>query len=191
MKKILKALKWIVILALFAGLIFAYVNKDRFQGSKEISQRIEKSSELTSAKMIYTGIYKYGDKDSIWEKIPFLTDKRFNMIYTCDIRAGIDLSKVKVDADFNQVKVTIPKASVQDVKINTDNIELYDEHFSLASFNNKKQMLDAENAAVEYVKEKADLSDLLATADEQDVKLVTDLLSGTIGDRKLTVKIQK
>ena len=190
MKKFFKVLRWIVILGLI-GYLGVNVFHDRFAGSKEISQRIEKASDLTSAKMIYTGIYKSGEDDSFWEKIPFITDNRFNMIYTCDVRAGIDISEVKVNADFSHVSVTIPKAVIQDIKIDPDQIELYDQHLSLASFNNKQEMLDAEKAAEKYVKTKVDFSDLLASADEQNVDLIKNLLSGTIGDRKLTVRIEK
>lgn len=189
MKKVLNFFKWVIIIAIIVGLGWAYVFKDRLKDEKEISRVIEKSSDLTSAKMIYTGIYKSGKNDKFWDKIPFLTDNRFSMVYTCDIRAGIDLSKVKVKADFNTVKVTVPKATIQDVKINPNKIELYDEHLSLKSFNNKQDMLDAEKAAVKYVKTKANLSDLLQTADQQDLVLIKDLLSQSIGDRKLSVKL--
>ena len=56
-----------------------------------ISEKLEKVSELTTAKLTYNGLVQYTDG-----KVPFLTKKAFSMIYRAEVKAGVELSETDI-----------------------------------------------------------------------------------------------
>ena len=66
-----------------------------------VSGKLEAVSELTTARLTYTGLIKYSEG-----KIPFLTKNSFSMIYTARVRAGIDIRQAKIDIQEDQVVIT-------------------------------------------------------------------------------------
>lgn len=138
---------------------------------------LQKSSELTSAKLTLTGIADYKD-----EGIPILNRSDFIMVFDATVRAGIDIKKVKVESDDNNkiVYVNIPKAEVQDVKVDPKNIRYFDEKLALFNVNEKEDANKAQVFAEKKAVENAVNTGILEFADAQAKTLIKGILSDAI-----------
>ena len=92
MRRFLKTC-FLLILVLLLGMGAGIYGYARYTAPKEpeltsafVSGKLEAVSELTTARLTYTGLIKYSEG-----KIPFLTKNSFSMIYTARVRAGIDI----------------------------------------------------------------------------------------------------
>jgi hypothetical protein len=119
--------------------------------SSYIIKEIKESSELTTAKITYTGFHQYVD-----EGARFLNRGDFTMIYDATIRTGIDLDKVdvKVSNLKKTVNIKIPKARVLDVNIDESSIEFYDTKFAPFNFDSRTDVTKAIAEAKEDTKNK-------------------------------------
>lgn len=148
-----------------------------------ISGKIDSISELTTAELTYHGLIVYSEG-----KIPLLTQKGFSMIYTANLRAGVDISKVKVDVSEDKVTVKLPASEIQLVHVEPSSIEFYDERFALFNWTDKKDAIDAVLIAEEDARTHADTASLLERADAQTALVVRNLLSDAIGEKELVIK---
>lgn len=164
------------------GYLYISTPKEPELTSSFINGKLEAVSELTTAKLTYTGLIKYSDG-----KIPFLTQNSFSMIYTASVRAGIDLSKAMVEVTEEQVVITLPACEVQAVDVDEKSIEFYDEHWALFNRSTKEEVIDMVSAAKEDVSAKADLENLLDSAKRQTQVLIQSLLEDVIGERELVI----
>ena len=98
------------------------------------------------------------------------------------IKAGIDLSKAKVDVSGETITVTLPKAEIQDITIDPDSLEFYDEKIALFNPQNKEDTVTALQAAKEDAEKNAADSELLTTANEQAQRLIQELLAPVTKD---------
>lgn len=174
-----KKITIIVIMVLLLFCIFTTV-KTYFPKritSSYIMKEIKASSELTTAKITYTGFHKYED-----EGVIFLNKGDFTMVYEAVIRTGIDLDKVDIKVNNITKKVTlkIPKARVLDINIDEDSIEFYDTKFSLFNYDAKtdvtKAMSDAKKDLEQKVVDKIDMD----FANQQSEILIRGLVQKTI-----------
>jgi hypothetical protein len=182
--------KWskIVLLTFIAVCVaFTVINVIKItQGPKitnsYISNRLEKASELTSAKLTYNGIIHYTNG-----KIPFLTKKAFLMTYHAEVKAGIDLSQVEVNVSKSDVKITIPEIKILDLNVDGDTIQFYDEKSALFNWTKKEDVVDAIQTAKDDVNKNADIEELKTKAKEQTATLLEGLFENSIGNRKLVI----
>lgn len=144
-----------------------------------ISARLTQASDLATARLEYRGLIRYEAGE-----ILFITQKGFTMIYDAHIKAGIDLSKADVSVSGNTITVSLPKAEIQDITIDPDSLEFYDEKVALFNPQNKEDTVQALQAAKEDAQKKAADSDLLTTADEQARRLVQELLLPMAQDKE-------
>ena len=167
---------------------YAYLNtpKEPELTSSFINGKLEAVSELTTAKLTYTGLIKYSEGS-----IPFLTQNSFSMIYTATVRAGIDLSKAVVEITEEEVVIMLPACEIQSVDIDEESIEFYDEKWALFNRSTKEDVIDMVSAAKEDVTKKADIKSLLESASLQTEALVKGLLEDTIGERNLVIQSEK
>jgi hypothetical protein len=167
---------------------YAYLNtpKEPELTSSFINGKLEAVSELTTAKLTYTGLIKYSEGS-----IPFLTQNSFSMIYTATVRAGIDLSKAVVEITEEEVVIMLPACEIQSVDIDEESIEFYDEKWALFNRSTKEDVIDMVSAAKEDVTKKADIESLLESASLQTEALVKGLLEDTIGERSLVIQSEK
>lgn len=167
---------------------YAYLNtpKEPELTSSFINGKLEAVSELTTAKLTYTGLIKYSEGS-----IPFLTQNSFSMIYTATVRAGIDLSKAVVEITEEEVVIMLPACEIQSVDIDEESIEFYDEKWALFNRSTKEDAIDMVSAAKEDVTKKADIESLLESASLQTEALVRGLLEDTIGERNLVIQSEK
>lgn len=181
---------FLVLLALLAGMAAGVYGYARYSAPKEpeltsafVSGKLEAVSELTTAKLTYTGLIKYSEG-----KIPFLTQNSFSMIYTAKVRAGIDLAKAQIEVQEEQVVITLPECEVQAIEVDESSIEFYDERWALFNRTEKEDVIDMVSAAKEDVSGKADVESLLENARQQTELIVRGLLEDAIGEKELVIR---
>lgn len=172
----------IAVVALIAVVLAVFAGAKIFGKSKEeadvafLKAVLTKESELTTAKLKMTGVQKYEEGSN------FLNRKRFTMVYTATIRAGIDIEKVDITADdlSKTIYIKIPKASVLDVKIDPSSIETYDEKKGLFKLGDDDAVLKAQSQAEIEAEIEASQSGILELADTQSETLIKGILANAI-----------
>ena len=177
-----------LLVLIIAGIAVFFVVKNQLAKKPKISSsyivsKLEDASDLTTARLQYTGLVKYDD-----EGIPFLTQKKYSMIYSAEMEAGIDLSKVEVGVSDDLVIVKLPDVVVEEPVVDPDSVEFYDESFALFNWDSKQDGVDAIKIARKDCKEKADTDGLKAKAYENAKELVGQILGGVVGDRDIVVE---
>lgn len=140
--------------------------------ASSIEERLSKCSDLTTARLDYRGIIRYEDGD-----IQYINKKSFSMIYDAHIKAGIDLSQAEVSVNGTKITVTIPKPEVQDIVVDPDSLEFYDEKLALFNWTKKEDTTKAMEYAKKDAEEKAAQTELIEQATEQAKTVITTLLA--------------
>ena len=173
-----KKITIIVIMILLLFCIFTTVKTyfPKRVTSSYIMKEIKASSELTTAKITYTGFHKYED-----EGVIFLNKGDFTMVYEAVIRTGIDLDKVDIKVNNLSKKITlkIPKAKVLDINIDEESIEFYDTKFSLFNYDAKTDVTKAISDAKKDLKEKVIDKIDMDFANQQSEILIRGLVQKT------------
>lgn len=151
-----------------------------------ISEKLEKVSELTTAKLTYNGLVQYTDG-----KVPFLTKKAFSMIYRAEVKAGVELSDTDINITDSTVELTLPEVEVFSIAVDSDSIQFYDEKSALFNWTDKEDVVKAVKKAEEDVESKADIEGLVKEAKEQNESLLKGLFEGAIGDRQLIINYKE
>lgn len=148
---------------------------------------LTKASELTSAKFNYTGMTRYED-----EGVPVINKASFIMVYKATARAGIDMDKVGVQVDdaAKTVTLSIPKAEVLDVNVDSSSIEYFDEGFAIANLDQKEDSNRAIALAKKDAMTEARTSGVLEMADTQSELLIKGILQPAVPD-DYTFKVTK
>lgn len=142
-----------------------------------IEERLSKCSDLTTARLDYRGIIRYEDGD-----IQYINKKSFSMIYDAHIKAGIDLSQAEVSVSGRKITVTIPKPEIQDIVVDPDSLEFYDEKLALFNWTKKEDTAKAMGYAEEDAEKKAAQTELIRQASEQAKTVITTLLAPVTED---------
>lgn len=179
MKIFANTISRIIAIAVIVGVVLLIVvfNKNDNVDTTYIFAQLEKASELTTAKLNFTGMTEYKD-----DGVVVLNKSNFKMIYKATARAGIDVNEVKIDVDdFNKVVLlTIPKAKILDVKVDMESIKYFDEKFSLFNFNSKddanKANAQVEKGAIEEIENMG----ILEMANNQAEALIKGLIQDSI-----------
>ena len=158
-------------------IILFFVNKSEKAQSAIIIAKIEKSSELTTSKITFTGMSEYKD-----EGIKFINRSDFVMVYEATARIGIDVKEVKVDVNniTKTVWLTIPDAQVLDVKVNMDTIKYFDTSFALLNINYKEDATKATAIAEQEAKEEVESMGVVEMANTQSELLLKGLIQDTV-----------
>jgi len=176
--KISRIISLIVVVLLIVSVVCVCLNNKTHElDTTYILAKLEKSSELTTAKLTYTGFSEFKDTG-----ISVINKANFIMIYEATARAGIDVKEVKVESDdINRIVwITVPKAKILDVKVNLDSIKYFDEHFALFNWDYKEDANKANSLAEkEAIKELADMG-ILEMADNQAAALIKGLIQDIV-----------
>ena len=160
--------------------------------TRVLRQELEKSAELTAAKLKFT--FKSEFKDT---GIPVLTKGDFIMIYDVQVRAGVDLNEVEIpedqiDPNEKVVHVYIPKAKILDEPwVNPDTIEYFDEKFTLFNPDLKEDANRAQKLAQDNARERATDTGILELADKQSEAVIKGILAGALSKEGYTVEIHR
>lgn len=86
-----------------------------------VMRKLETASDLTTARMTYTGITSFSDGD-----IPVLNETEAYVMYAAEISAGIDMNDVHVvELTDDSVVIEIPDIDIQSVHVDVDSVEVY------------------------------------------------------------------
>lgn len=142
-----------------------------------LNKLLLEASDLTTAKLQITNMTEYKD-----EGIKILNRSDFTMVYDATVWAGIDMEKVEIiPNDLTKViQVNIPKATIQDAKVDSSTIKYFDEKFALFNVDEKEDANKAVVLAENSVKEEAIKTGILELADKQSATLIEGLLSKAI-----------
>lgn len=176
--KIGRIIMLMIFLSIVSFMTFVYLyNKNEKVDVSYIITTLEKSSELTTAKLNYSGMLKFED-----DGIPLINKSNFTMVYDAIVRTGIDATEIKVEADnfTDTIWLTIPKARVLDVKIDSNTIKYFDEKFALFNVNSKEDVNKAMSLAEEDAKVKMENMGVLEMADLQAEALIKGLIQDVI-----------
>ena len=124
--------------------------------------------------------------------ITFINKSDFIMVYEATARAGIDVKEIGVDADdINHIVwITIPKAKIQDVKVNMDSIKYFDEKFALLNVDYKEDANKATSMAEKEAFKEIEEMGVLEMADEQAEALITGLIQDVV-PKNYEIKVKK
>lgn len=142
-----------------------------------ISSKIDEVSDLTSAEMTYNGVIYYKEGD-----IPFITQKSYTMSYTAEIRAGIDVSEVKVNVVGNTVVVKLPETEIQSINVDSNSVNFYDESHALFNWDNKKDGVEAIKNAEADVEANADLQELKSKATKNSKEIIENIIKDAVDE---------
>lgn len=165
------------------GMKFYTDSKKPQVDSAFISNKLEAVSTLSTAVLTYNGLIKYEEGE-----IPLIDKKSFSMVYSAEITAGVDLSKVESEITDTQVILILPEVEIQDMDIDENSVQFYDNQISLFNWTEKEDTLDAISLAKDDVREHADISGLKLKAKDQTETILEGLFEGAIGDRELVIE---
>lgn len=164
------------------------VNSQSVVYAEELTQILEDSNELTSAKIKTTGVVEYVD-----EGVKYVNRADFTMMFKATVRAGIDLKAVDISVNENTktVNVVIPKSRILETTIDPESIKYYDTKFSIFNPNEKEDATLAMTLAKKKAEEEAPNTGILELADTNNKNLIRSLLSEVTAkkDYYLNVKI--
>lgn len=157
-----------------AIIITANYQKEEEIDTSYIIAKLEKSSELITAKLKFTGMSEFKDAG-----IPFISKSDFIMVYDANAQAGIDVKEIDIDKNeaTKEITISLPKAKVLSVSVDHNSIKYFDESFALFNLNEKEDANKANALAEEEAKKELAEMGILSMADEQAVTLVTGLMS--------------
>jgi hypothetical protein len=153
----------------------------------EIHTRLEKASDLTTAKLLYTGLVSVDDGS-----IPFLTHKGFSMVYTARVWAGVDLSMASVHITQEAVTVHLPHVTIQGVSVDEKSLKFYDARRALFNWQEMSDVTAAiTKAKNDLLGQEEVLAELKQSAQRQAVLVIQSLLAGNVGTREVHVEEQQ
>lgn len=163
----------------------SYMNSKEGKSSIDIAvieERVNSIAELATVEYYYTTMAKYENyKDFYGWKIP-LTTTKFLITYDGVIKAGIDLSKVKISLAGKTVLIEIPKATVLSHEVKFDTMQIMYESYSIF---NRMQITDYNNFMLNEAKAmvtKAANDGLFQKAQQNAIKTIQDLIEPLIPD---------
>ncbi len=176
--KIIAAVAAALVIALFIAIPLLSKDEPAVDTSYMVSLLAE-SSELTTAKLHYTGMTEFKDSG-----IAFINSSDFIMVYEATARIGIDLQEVDVSSDnvTKVITVSIPPVAIQDVKIDASSIKYFDQKFSLFNLDEKEDSNAAIALAEEAAMTEVGEMGVLQMAQDQSAALIKGILANAIPD---------
>ena len=164
----------VILLCIFCLATYNYTPK---ADTTALNKLLLEASDLTTAKLQITSMTEYKD-----EGIKILNRSDFTMVYDATVWAGIDMEKVEIipNDSTKVIQVNIPKATIQDAKVDSSTIKYFDEKFALFNVDEKEDTNKAVVLAENSVKEEAIKTGILELADKQSATLIEGLLSKAI-----------
>jgi len=166
-----------LVMLYFRVLPFVHIGKATIN-TEYLNSLLSKSSELTAAKLTITGMSEFKDKG-----ITFLNKADFTMVYKATVRAGINIDEVKIESNnVDKIYISIPKAQIQEAKVDPSSIKYFNEKIALFNLNEKEDSNKAIELAEEAAKKEAAKTGILELADNQSATLIKGILANAIPD---------
>lgn len=145
-----------------------------------LESQLAQISELASVSYAYTNMGQFENSNDFYGmKVPFTT-KKFILTYDGVIKAGIDLSQVKVTVTEEKVRVRLPEAKILSHEIDADSVQIFDEKTSVFNPFTVEDFTDFQAEQKRVMEEKALAKGLLEDAKGKAAASVELLLSQTL-----------
>lgn len=163
-----------------------YVEKKYTVTSEFLEKNLKNVGKLSAVEISYNGVITAESG-----KYAVLTQKGYSMYYIGTVTAGIDTEKITIDINENEVTVTIPKAEIQSLKVDTDSIVFADVKKALFNWTTLEDGIDGIKIAEKELKLQAHEDDILTKADERAEDIIRSLLEDIVreaeGERQLKI----
>lgn len=173
--KIVVIMSFVCIIALIAVGVLSVklieAKKEPTVTTSVITSQLQNMSDLTTSQLQYRGMIRYEEGT-----ITFINKKSYTMLYDASVKAGIDMEQAKIQVTGKKVKVTLPKAKIQEIVINPDTLEFYDEKNSLFNWDDKQDTVKALQLAKEDATARIGETELLKQAEQQAELLIKNLV---------------
>lgn len=154
--------------------------------TESLMTKIEESSELTTVKMICTGLSKFSN-----EKVRFVNRNEYHLVYKATVKAGFDLDALKIDVTDSQVNIKVPKIKIVDINLDENSIKTYDKNFALFKMDREEDLIEAQKQIKSEIQKKTEMKELKDMAKKSTKTLLEGLFKDTIGDRQLKIEFTK
>lgn len=163
-----------------------YVEKKYTVTSEFLEKNLKNVGKLSAVEISYNGVITAESG-----KYAVLTQKGYSMYYIGTVTAGIDTEKITIDINENEVTVTVPKAEVQSLKVDTDSIVFADVKKALFNWTTLEDGIDGIKIAEKELNLQAYEDDIVTKADERAEDIIRSLLEDIVkeaeGERQLKI----
>lgn len=174
-----------LVFIVIAGIVFSVVINLKFAhestvSSTQIASELAKISELATCKNTYTDVFFIKDSKKISDfSVPFTT-KALLVRYTGYIKAGVDLKDtvITVDKKSNKVDIKIKGAKILDNVIDTKNVTILDERYTIFNQVDSQQIFDELNKNKIQLEKKLIAEGFLQKANDNAKILLDAILKG-------------
>ena len=166
----------LIVAIVLAFFLFKKSNKQPRYDSSAIMEKIAYVKELSLVKYNYSGVISYSDYMKFMNLQVPLTEKKFMIRYSGYVKAGIDVSQASVFVSGKNVKVILPKPTIQDTVIDEKTIQVFDESMNIF---NPTKVADYQKAIVgekNKIMQDALGKGILTESSDQAHKFITSLL---------------
>lgn len=154
-----------------------------------LGQRLAEIQELATQEYHYTNMGRFQNQlDFYGWKVPFTT-KSFIVAYDGVIKAGVDLSQVKVTVENQTITVTLPEGKILSHEIDEDSLEVFDETkniFNPIRIEDYTGFTADQRASME---ERATEEGLLTAASERARTLVEQFIAALPNAKEYTITV--
>lgn len=151
-----------------------------------LEKNLKNIGRLSAVEISYNGVITAESG-----KYAVLTQKGYSMYYIGTVTAGIDTDKISIDIKEDEVIVTVPKAEVQSLKVDTDSIVFADVKKALFNWTTLEDGIDGIKIAEKELNLQAYEDDIIGKADERAEDIIRSLLEDIVkeaeGERQLTI----
>ena len=193
-RRIRSTLIWILVIGIIVAIVLTWFNMERKKlvdgfmsaepslSAETITAKIEAASDLVTSKVTLKGVAEFSDC-GWW----FFNKGDFVLVYTSEVKAGIDVKKVDLTVDDGQkiVYIYVPKAEILSVKILPESIKYYNESFALLNFDKKEDANRAQKMAEEVAEKDALGAGVLEAANTQSEILIRGILEEVVGNYEM------
>lgn len=155
-----------------------FIREERTISGETIKSDMEDIGKLCTAEYSYTHVEHVDDSKKIKGfKIPFTTST-FTYSYDGSIKAGIDFTKIQVDKDDTEkrITVTLPEVEIISSEVDQNSFQLYDEKNSIFNPIAVTDVTDSFTALKESEEKKAIEKGLFEQAKENAVAVVKNFM---------------
>ena len=103
---------FILVSILLVSFMLTGCGKEKAEVLSKNIKRMELTGNLVTHKAYFHNVIEYEKKKGTGISHLLEIDRKMFAEYTGTVKLGIDLSKVKIEVDGNQINVTIPKAII-------------------------------------------------------------------------------
>ena len=188
--KVIFAVLLVVLIAIIGLVLEAKVfNKEEEASFDHLNLLLQKSSELTTAKLKIRGIENYKDAGAM-----IINRSDFIMVYSATVKAGINLKEVQIKPNkaTKQVVAVMPEAKIFESHVDQNEIQYFDEKFALFNLDSKEDANKACALAEQDAIREAAATGILSFAETTAKEVIKGLLTPALPEGyTLVIEIAK